>query len=254
MGKITEKDIQYLKSLVLKDIDDMIVQTLTESMDTEQKNTELIIQQKFCGTPGVTLVSPKLLKGETTRTIYFFDLIDKETHEYDIYYAKYNTENKKLSMKNIDQTDDERIKDDALKNVKSANIKIRDVYKDKDDLKSFFENMNCDVEDIFKTLENMFCDVQIQNECVTENDEPNKEDKEQTPKDNITAEKKNAVTKKPEEKHANAIRQITENIIKSKEPNAFLNLCRLFAYIEKEGEKNGYSKTLDSIIASISKK
>lgn len=194
------------------------------------------------------------MKGETTRTIYFFDLIDKEAHEYDLYYAKYNTENKKLSMKNIDQTDDERIKEDALKNVKSANIEIRDVYKDKEDLKSFFENMNCDVEDIFKTLENMFCNVQIQSEPVTENNEPNDSDKQQEPKDNVNAEKKDSDEKQPTEKHADAIRKITENIIKSKEPNAFRNLCRLFAYIEKESEKNGYSKTINNIIDAISKK
>lgn len=159
MGKITEKDVQNLRSLLIKDLDDMIIQSLTESMDTEQKNTDLIIQQKFCGSPGVALVSPKLMKGETTRTLYFFDLIDKDAHEYDLYYAKYNTENKKISMKNIVQMDDERIKDDALKNVRAANIKIRDVYKKMEDLKSFFENMNCNVEDIFKTLENMFCNV-----------------------------------------------------------------------------------------------
>jgi hypothetical protein len=70
--------------------------------------------------------------------------------------------------------------------------------------------------------------------------------------DDKKSEKKDNNTQQPTERHAKAVHKIVDTIVEDKD--AFLQLVRLFAYIEKQGQDAGYAKALSNILDAIKKK
>lgn len=154
----------------------------------------------------------------------------------------FNLKTGKISFVKANQAACEKDAKEAAK-AAGATINVRDVYAGKDDIKSFFENMNTEVAKIFDAFSNIFGNHEKKEQPKPKEDEK-KDDKPET-------EEKKSDVKKPEKKHADAIHAIVNKIISSN-GDAFVNLCRIFAYIEKRGEEDGYDKVIADVRKAIS--
>ena len=235
-----EEKLQIMEALQ-QDALEFFCNALNEAEeDNGSYNTQKVLQTKFCGVDGVVLFSPAIKDGETQRKLFLFDTVDKDDKEYDVYYMLFNLKTGKISFVKANQAACEKDAKEAAK-AAGASINIRDVYAGKDDIKSFFENMNTEVAKIFDAFSNIFGKHEVKKQ-------PKKDEKkDETPE---TEEKKSDV-KKPEKKHADAIHAIVNKIISS-DGDAFVNLCRIFAYIEKRGEEDGYDKVIADVKKAIS--
>ena len=104
--------------------------------------------------------------------------------------------------------------------------------------------MNKEVAKIFDAFSNIFGKHEVVKEQPKPKEDEKKDDKSET-------EEKKSDAKKPEKKHADAIHAIVNKIISS-DSDAFVNLCRIFAYIEKRGEEDGYDKVIADVRKAIS--
>ena len=217
----------------------------------KEDNTKAIVYPKFCGIEGIILVASA--EEDKKRRVCILQEIDAEEHEYDAYCMDYSRKTGNISIiKHREEGLDEMVRH-LLKENNVGKVEIRDAYFEKDDLKSFFksfESMNCPIDSIFITMRSIlgFDDIKTD---VNENDSADN-DAEKKDDDKKSDGKKDNNTKQPTEKHAKAVHKIVDTIVEDKD--AFLQLVRLFAYIEKQGQDAGYAKTLTNILNAIIKK
>ena len=192
----------------------------------KEDNIKAIVYPKFCGIDGIILVASA--EKDNKRRVCILQEIDAENHEYDAYCMDYSRKTGNISIiKNSEQSMGETTRE-LLKENKVGKVEIRDAYHEKDDLKSFFksfESMNCPIDSIFITMRSILGFDDIKKD-VNENDSANTEDEKKT-----DDKKKKEISKQPTEKHAKAVHKIIDAIVEDKD--AFLQLVRLFAYIEK---------------------
>lgn len=189
-------------------------------------NTKAIVYPKFCGIDGIILVASA--EKDNRRRVCILQEIDAENHEYDAYCMDYSRKTGNISIiKKSEQSMGEMTRE-LLKENKVGKVEIRDAYHEKDDLKSFFksfESMNCPIDSIFITMRSILGFDDIKKD-VNENDSADTEDEKKT-----DDKEKKETSKQPTEKHAKAVHKIIDAIVEDKD--AFLQLVRLFAYIEK---------------------
>lgn len=192
----------------------------------KEDNTKAIVYSKFCGIDGIILVASA--EKDNRRRVCILQEIDAENHEYDAYCMDYSQKTGNISIiKNSEQSMGEMTRE-LLKENKVGKVEIRDAYHEKDDLKSFFksfESMNCPIDSIFITMRSILGFDDIKKD-VNENDSADTEDEKKT-----DDKEKKETSKQPTEKHAKAVHKIIDAIVEDKD--AFLQLVRLFAYIEK---------------------
>lgn len=192
----------------------------------KEDNIKAIVYPKFCGIDGIILVASA--EKDNKRRVCILQEIDAENHEYDAYCMDYNRKTGNISIiKKSEQSMGEMTRE-LLKENKVGKVEIRDAYHEKDDLKSFFksfESMNCPIDSIFITMRSILGFDDIKKD-VNENDSANTEDEKKT-----DDKEKKETSKQPTEKHAKAVHKIIDAIVEDKD--AFLQLVRLFAYIEK---------------------
>lgn len=219
----------------------------------KEDNTKAIVYPKFCGIEGIILVASA--EEDKKRRVCILQEIDAEEHEYDAYCMDYSRKTGNISIIKYSEEGLVNMVRHLLKENNVGKVEIRDAYFEKDDLKSFFksfESMNCPIDSIFITMRSIlgFDDIKTD---VNENDSADDNaEKKDDDNDKKSDEKKDNNTKQPTEKHAKAVHKIADAIIEDK--NAFLQLVRLFAYIEKHGQDAGYAKTLTNILNAIKKK
>lgn len=240
------------KKQMMKVLQEGALEYLTNALFESQEenmsyNTDKVLQTKFCGVDGVVLFSPAIKGDEVLRKLFIFDTVDKDDKEYDTYFMLYNLKTSKISFVKGSEADLKKEAEAAAKSA-GAEINIRDVYAEKDDIKSFFENMNTDVAKIFGAFSNIFGKHEVKDAPKADElkkEEPKKSDDKEEKKED----------KKPQKKHADAIHAIVNKAIESSD-DAFVGLCKIFAYIEKRGEEEGYEKVISDIkdaMASIKK-
>lgn len=192
----------------------------------KEDNTKAIVYQKFCGIDGIILVASA--EKDNKRRVCILQEIDAENHEYDAYCMDYSRKTGNISIiKKSEQSMGEMTRE-LLKENKVGKVEIRDAYHEKDDLKSFFksfESMNCPIDSIFITMRSILGFDDIKKD-VNENDSADTEDENKS-----DDKEKKETSKQPTEKHAKAVHKIVDAIVEDKD--AFLQLVRLFAYIEK---------------------
>ena len=192
----------------------------------KEDNTKAIVYSKFCGIDGIILVASA--EKDNRRRVCILQEIDAENHEYDAYCMDYSRKTGNISIiKKSEQSMGEMTRE-LLKENKVGKVEIRDAYHEKDDLKSFFksfESMNCPIDSIFITMRSILGFDDIKKD-VNENDSADTEDEKKT-----DDKEKKETSKQPTEKHAKAVHKIIDAIVEDKD--AFLQLVRLFAYIEK---------------------
>jgi len=192
----------------------------------KEDNTKAIVYPKFCGIDGIILVASA--EKDNKRRVCILQEIDAENHEYDAYCMDYSRKTGNISIiKKSEQSMGEMTRE-LLKENKVGKVEIRDAYHEKDDLKSFFksfESMNCPIDSIFITMRSILGFDDIKKD-VNENDSADTEDEKKT-----DDKEKKETSKQPTEKHAKAVHKIIDAIVEDKD--AFLQLVRLFAYIEK---------------------
>ena len=192
----------------------------------KEDNIKAIVYPKFCGIDGIILVASA--EKDNKRRVCILQEIDAENHEYDAYCMDYSRKTGNISIiKKSEQSMGEMTRE-LLKENKVGKVEIRDAYHEKDDLKSFFksfESMNCPIDSIFITMRSILGFDDIKKD-VNENDSADTEDEKKT-----DDKEKKETSKQPTEKHAKAVHKIIDAIVEDKD--AFLQLVRLFAYIEK---------------------
>lgn len=192
----------------------------------KEDNTKAIVYPKFCGIDGIILVASA--EKDNKRRVCILQEIDAENHEYDAYCMDYSRKTGNISIiKKSEQSMGEMTRE-LLKENKVGKVEIRDAYHEKDDLKSFFksfESMNCPIDSIFITMRSILGFDDIKKD-VNENDSADTEDGNKS-----DDKEKKETSKQPTEKHAKAVHKIIDAIVEDKD--AFLQLVRLFAYIEK---------------------
>lgn len=192
----------------------------------KEDNIKAIVYPKFCGIDGIILVASA--EKDNKRRVCILQEIDAENHEYDAYCMDYSRKTGNISIiKKSEQSMGEMTRE-LLKENKVGKVEIRDAYHEKDDLKSFFksfESMNCPIDSIFITMRSILGFDDIKKD-VNENNSADTEDEKKT-----DDKEKKETSKKPTEKHAKAVHKIIDAIVEDKD--AFLQLVRLFAYIEK---------------------
>ena len=244
---MTKEEKKQLMKVLQEGALEYLTNALFESQEENMSyNTDKVLQTKFCGVDGVVLFSPAIKDDEVLRKLFIFDTVDKDDKEYDAYFMLYNLKTSKISFVKGSEADLKKEAEAATKGA-GAEINIRDVYAEKDDIKSFFENMNTDVAKIFGAFSNIFGKHEVE-------EKPKSEQKKEEPKKQEADEEKKE-DKKPQKKHADAIHAIVNKAIESGD-DAFVGLCKIFAYIEKRGEEEGYDKVISDIkdaMASIKK-
>ena len=253
---MTEKEIKNIKNAVLESVRNEftknIRRVISESSDNSSKNNsdQTILKTKFCGIDGITLLASK--EKDSVRCVFFFQKIDDEKPEYDVYCTLYDNKTGNIRMIKKDEKEIRSLAEQALKESGAGRLEIRDVYSEKDDLKSFFENWpNCPVESIFITMRSVFGFKEKKDEKKNENKKEGqkenlKEAEEPKEKD---AEKKDGKKKKPGKEHAKAIHDFVDECIKDEK--SFIAITKLFGYIAKNAKKDGYEKALNDIINQL---
>lgn len=192
----------------------------------KEDNTKAIVYPKFCGIDGIILVASA--EKDNRRRVCILQEIDAENHEYDAYCMDYSRKTGNISIIKKSEQSMREMTRELLKENKVGKVEIRDAYHEKDDLKSFFksfESMNCPIDSIFITMRSILGFDDIKKD-VNENDSADTEDEKKT-----DDKEKKETSKQPTEKHAKAVHKIIDAIVEDKD--AFLQLVRLFAYIEK---------------------
>jgi len=192
----------------------------------KEDNIKAIVYPKFCGIDGIILVASA--EKDNKRRVCILQEIDAENHEYDAYCMDYSRKTGNISIIKKSEQSMREMTRELLKENKVGKVEVRDAYHEKDDLKSFFksfESMNCPIDSIFITMRSILGFDDIKKD-VNENDSADTEDEKKT-----DDKEKKETSKQPTEKHAKAVHKIIDAIVEDKD--AFLQLVRLFAYIEK---------------------
>lgn len=252
---MTEKEIKDITDTVLKSIKDEFMKNIRRSvLESEEtpsnESDKTIIETKFCGIDGITLLASK--EKDSVRCVFFFQKIDDSEPEYDVYCTLYDNRTGNIRMIKKTEKELRELAEQALKESGAGRLVIRDVYCEKDDLKSFFENWpNCPVESIFITMRSVFGfkEKEDENKNEEKKEELKEADEPNTEKDDKKGDKQDE--KKPGKEHAEAIRKIVDDCIKDEK--TFLAITKLFGYISKNAKKDGYEKALNDIINKLKK-
>ena len=149
---MTEKEIKNITDAVIKGFREEFMKkfhrSLTESEEKpSQPTNETVVETKFCGVDGITLLASK--EKDSVRCVFFFQKIDDEEPEYDVYCTLYDNRTGNIRIIKKSEKELRELAEKALKESGAGKLEIRDVYSEKADLKSFFENWpNCPVESI----------------------------------------------------------------------------------------------------------
>jgi len=192
----------------------------------KEDNIKAIVYPKFCGIDGIILVASA--EKDNKRRVCILQEIDAENHEYDAYCMDYSRKTGNISIIKKSEQSMREMTRELLKENKVGKVEVRDAYHEKDDLKSFFksfESMNCPIDSIFITMRSILGFDDIKKD-VNENDSADTEDEKKT-----DDKEKKDTSKQPTDKHVKAVHKIIDDIVEDKD--AFLQLVRLFAYIEK---------------------